>query len=184
MISRWKVIWGYIMTSSGHRTFVANKFWYKWAREVGLMPQCSPRQGASTDMQYDLLRSHCDLDLAWTVVKVSNWPFKNKKHMDRSGLTKGTRWCQNYSPSFSSLEVTYSWKNISKKTYFFPLVTSRTYSRLIKLLGWPPTRGHRSIAEIQGYHLTILLASTPFCKPNRHFFIWFRHIAIAFVTVS
>ena len=27
--------------------------------------QCSSRQGASTDMQYDLLRSHCDLGLAW-----------------------------------------------------------------------------------------------------------------------
>ena len=27
-------------------------------------------------------------------------------------------------------------------------------------------------------------ANTPFCKPKRHFFTWFRHIAIAFVTVS
>ena len=26
--------------------------------------------------------------------------------------------------------------------------------------------------------------STPFCTPNRHFFIWFRHIAIDFVTTS
>ena len=45
------------MTSSDRRTFFANNF-------VGLVPQCSSRQGASTDMQYDLLRSHCDLDLA------------------------------------------------------------------------------------------------------------------------
>ena len=66
---RCKVIWGHIMTSSGRRTFFANNFWYKWARDVGLMPQCFSRQGASTDMQHDLLRSHCDLDLAWPEIK-------------------------------------------------------------------------------------------------------------------
>ena len=32
--------------------------------ELELVPQCSSPQGASTDMQHDLLRSHCDLDLA------------------------------------------------------------------------------------------------------------------------
>ena len=26
--------------------------------------------------------------------------------------------------------------------------------------------------------------TTPFCTPNRHFFIWFRHIAIDFVTLA
>ena len=30
----------------------------------------------------------------------------------------------------------------------------------------------------------LLFYITPFCTPNRHFFIWFRHIAIDFVTIS
>ena len=47
--------------------------------------------------------------------------------MDRSGLTRGTRWCQACSPSLSSLEVIHE-KNITQKTIFLSLVTSRTYS--------------------------------------------------------
>ena len=31
--------------------------------------QCSSRHGASTDMQHDLLRSHCNLALAWPEAK-------------------------------------------------------------------------------------------------------------------
>ena len=55
-----------------------------------------------------------------------NWPFKDKKHMDRSGLTRGTRWCPACSPSFSSLEVIHE-ENITLKIIFLYLVTS-----------WPP----------------------------------------------
>ena len=66
---RWKVIWGHIMASSGRQRFFANNFWQKWARDMGLVPQCSSCQGASTNMQHDLLRWHCDLDLAWPGVK-------------------------------------------------------------------------------------------------------------------
>ena len=47
--------------------------------------------------------------------------------MDRSGLTRGTRWCQACSPNFCSLEVIHE-KNITQKTIFLFLVTSRTYS--------------------------------------------------------
>ena len=47
--------------------------------------------------------------------------------MDRSGLTRGIRWCQACSPSLSSLEVIHE-KNITQKTIFLSLVTSRTYS--------------------------------------------------------
>ena len=46
------------------------------------MPQCLSPQGASIDMQHDLLRQHdlqhdysmtqCDLDLAWPEVKFYN----------------------------------------------------------------------------------------------------------------
>ena len=43
------------MTSLSRRTFFANNFWYKWARDVGLVPQCSSGQGASTDMQHTYL---------------------------------------------------------------------------------------------------------------------------------
>ena len=47
--------------------------------------------------------------------------------MDRCGLTRGTGWCQNYSPSFNTWEVIHE-QTCPKITYFFPLVTSRTYS--------------------------------------------------------
>ena len=89
------------------------------------MSQCSSRQGALTDVQHDLLSSHCDLDLAWPEVRFYNWPLKDKKHMDRSGLTRGTRWCQACSPCLSSLEVIHA---LPPKTTFLSLVTSRTYS--------------------------------------------------------
>ena len=80
---------------------------------MGKVPKCSSHQDASSDMQHDLLRSLCDLDLGWPEVKVTNLPFKVKKHISRSGLTRGTQWCQNYSPILCSSEV------IDKKT--FPL---------------------------------------------------------------
>ena len=50
--------------------------------------------------------------------------------MDRSGLTRGTRWCQACSPSLSTLsnlEVSHE-KALPKKRYFLSLVTSRTYN--------------------------------------------------------
>ena len=47
--------------------------------------------------------------------------------MDRSGLTRGTRWCQACSPSLSSLEVIHE-KTLPQKTIFLSLVTSPTYS--------------------------------------------------------
>ena len=47
--------------------------------------------------------------------------------MDRSGLTRGTRWCQACSPSLSSLEVIRE-KHYPKKTIFLSLVTSHTCS--------------------------------------------------------
>ena len=49
-------------------------------------------------------------------------------HMDRSGLTRGTRWCQACSPSLSSLEVIHEKKILPQKTIFLSLVTSRTYN--------------------------------------------------------
>ena len=51
-----------------------------------------------------------------------------KKHMDGSGLTRGTRWYQACSPSLSSLEVIHEKTLPPKKTIFLALVTSRTYS--------------------------------------------------------
>ena len=142
------------MTSSGRRTFFANNFWYKWARDVGFVSQRSSRQGASPDMQYDLLRSHCDLHLAWPEVKFWNWPFKDKKHMDGSGLTMGTRWCQACSPSLSSLEV------IHEKYYpkiFLSLMTSHKYS--IRVTANLRTQSDSGDPGLSFGYLTILLAS-------------------------
>ena len=47
--------------------------------------------------------------------------------MDRSGLTRGTRWCQACSPSVSNFRSYSGKKNITKND-IFSLVTSRTYS--------------------------------------------------------
>ena len=47
--------------------------------------------------------------------------------MDRSCLTRGTRWCQACSPSLSSLEVIHE-RTLPQKTIFLSLVTSPTYS--------------------------------------------------------
>ena len=47
--------------------------------------------------------------------------------MNRSGLTRGTRWCQACSPSLSSLEVIHE-KTLTQKNDILSLVTSPTYS--------------------------------------------------------
>ena len=78
-------------------------------------------------MQHDLLRSLCDLDLSWPEVKGSNLPFKVKKHISRSGLTRGTQWCQNYSHILCSSEVIDK-KRFPLKTYFWPLMTSGAHT--------------------------------------------------------
>ena len=89
--------------------------------------------------------------------------------MDRSGLTRGTRWYQACSPSLSSLEVIHE-KTLPQKTVFLALVTSRTYSiRPIANLraqidSWDPGLS-------LGY-LTILLA-TPFAAQIRRVFTHF-----------
>ena len=76
--------------------------------------------------------------------------------MDRSGLTKGTRWCQACSPSLSSLEVIHE-KNITPKNDILSLVTSRTYSiRLIANLRAQIVSGD---SVLSFGCLTILLAS-------------------------
>ena len=89
--------------------------------------------------------------------------------MDRSGLTRGTRWCQACSPSLSSLKVIHE-KNITQKTIFLSLVTSLTYSiRLTVNLRAQIDSGDPGLSF---GCLTILLASTVieiiaiFCENN------------------
>ena len=95
--------------------------------------------GHTVNLTWRDLRSNFKIDLS-----------RIKKHLDRSDLTRGARWCQNYSFSLSSWEEIHE-KHFHQNTCFFlwwPLV--------LTVLGWPPIWGHRSIAEIQGYHLAIL----------------------------
>ena len=48
-----------------------------------------------------------------------------------------------------------------------------------------PSRGRQCLPVNQWFPSLIhSYDNTPFCTPNRHFFIWFRHIAIDFVTIS
>ena len=76
--------------------------------------------------------------------------------MDRCGLTSGTRRCHACSSSLSSLEVIHE-KNITPKTIFFPLVTSRTYSN--KLTANLRAQIDSRDPGLSFGYLTILLAS-------------------------
>ena len=76
--------------------------------------------------------------------------------MDRSGLTRRTRWCQACSPSLSSLEVIYE-KTLPQKTTFLSLVTSRIYS--IRLTANLRAQIDSGDPGLSFSYLTILLAS-------------------------
>ena len=52
------------MTSSGRQRFLPMTFDRNELETWGWCKSGSSRQGASIDMQHDLLRSHCVLDLA------------------------------------------------------------------------------------------------------------------------
>ena len=88
--------------------------------------------------------------------------------MDRSGLTRGTRWCQSYSPSLSSLEVIHE-KHYPKNDIFC-LVTSGSYS--IRLTANRRTQIDSVDPGLSLSYLTILLASIVieiiaiFCENN------------------
>ena len=75
--------------------------------------------------------------------------------MDRSGLTRGTRWCQAYFPSLSSLEVIH--EKTLPKTIFFGLVTSGSYS--IRLTANRRAQIDSGDPGLSFGYLTILLAS-------------------------
>ena len=88
--------------------------------------------------------------------------------MNRSGLTRGTRWCQACSPSLSSLEVIHE-KKITK-TIFLYLVTSPTYS--IRLTANLRAQIDSGVPGLSFGCLKILLASVVieiiaiFCENN------------------
>ena len=77
----------------------------QWEKVYYTLPKCSSHQDASSDMQHDLLRWLCDLDLRWPGVRFTNWPFEVKKHTSRSGLTRGAQWYPYNSPFLCSSEV-------------------------------------------------------------------------------
>ena len=51
------------MVNRGHQQIFANNSRLKGATNIGVLSLCLSCQDASTDMQYYLLRSTCDLDL-------------------------------------------------------------------------------------------------------------------------
>ena len=96
--------------------------------------------------------------LTWRDLK-SNFKIdlsNDKNYMDRSGLTRETRWCQACSPSASSFEVIHE-KHYPKKQYFLSLVTSRTHS--IRLAANLRAQIDSGCPGLSFGHLTILLAS-------------------------
>ena len=123
---------------------------------MGLVPQCSSRQEESPDMQHDHF-GHT-VTLTWRDLR-SNFKIdlsRIKKHMGRSSLTRGTRWCQAWSSSLGSLEGIHE-KIFPQKTIFLSLVTSRTYSiRLTVNLRAQIDSGDPGLSFD---HLIILLAS-------------------------
>ena len=76
--------------------------------------------------------------------------------MDRSGLTRGTRWYQNYFPSLNTWEVIHEQTFPPKRT-FFHLVTSRTYS--IRLTANPRAQIDNGYPGLSFGYPAILLAS-------------------------
>ena len=118
---------------------------------MGLVPQCSSRPGASTDMQYDLLRSQCDIYLVWPEVN-----FKIGLSMI-TNIRIDPAWREEHDgvkiiPLAWVVEKLFTEKNISEERDF-----DLWWGLVLTVLGWPPIWGHRWIAEIQGYHFTILL---------------------------
>ena len=93
------------MTSSGHRTFLPITFdrketetWEK-CQNVRLIKThhliCNMVYlGRSVTLTSGDLRSNLQIDLS-----------RSKKHINRSGLTRGTQWGQNHSPNLCSSEV-------------------------------------------------------------------------------
>ena len=77
--------------------------------------------------------------------------------MDRSGLTRRTRWCQACSPSLSSWEAIHE-KTLPQKTIFLSLMTFRTYS--IRLTANLRAQIDSGDPGLSFGCLTILLAST------------------------
>ena len=74
--------------------FFVDNFWLNEDTDMGMVPMCLSRQGASIDMQYDLPEQPRGLDLIWSQVKLRDWPLEVIK--DYTGSTRELHWCQNY----------------------------------------------------------------------------------------
>ena len=116
---RWKVIRGHIMTSSSRQRFLSITFdrneieTWGWCHSGRLVKAhrltCNTTYvGHIVTLTWRDLRSNFKMDFS-----------RMQKHMDGSGMTRGTRWCQNYSSSLSSWDVIHE-KHFPLKTHFFP----------------------------------------------------------------
>ena len=65
-------------------------------RETKPAPLCLTRRDASTDMQHDISWSSCGRDRRSNCITS---PWKVIMYMFRTGVTRGTRCCQNYYPT-------------------------------------------------------------------------------------
>ena len=101
-----------------NRFFFSNKSRQDGDKDAQMVPSYLARRAASEVVHIDLLGSWSDLDLTWPEVKFSNWPFKVKKYMFRTGLTRRTRWCHFYF-RFSHIE-----KVINEKMAIFHVMNS------------------------------------------------------------
>ena len=117
-ISRWKVIWGHIMTSSSRRTFLANLTFDRnelealgWRHSVRLV-KAHRLKCNMTYLGHTVTLTWRDLSSNFKIV------LSRIKHVYRSGLTRGTRWCQNYSPSLSGCEVIHEKKHFPQNVIF------------------------------------------------------------------
>ena len=93
------------MTSSGHFTFLPITFDRK---EIEAWERCQNVRLAKTDQlicNMSYLGHSLTLTLGDPRSKLQIDPFKVKKHIIRSGLMRGTHWCQNNSPNICSSEV-------------------------------------------------------------------------------
>ena len=112
-----------------------------------------------------------DLDLRWPEVKYSNWPFKVKNHMFRTGLTRRTRWCPFYFRISDTKKVLMKNHLREKRQFSFDVLWTQNYWTWVKSDG-KCDRGMRRAPQcfFFDFFLAIILSEIKRLLAEKHFF--------------
>ena len=118
-----------------------------------MVPNDLFRRSVSENVHIDLLGSRSHLDLTWPEVKYSNWPFKVKKYMSRTGSTMPTGWCHSCF-RISHIQKVNNEKPSPWKTMLFHLMASgaKTIDLRSSLIG----KHHRGMKRAPQHFFRIL----------------------------